>query len=417
MSDVDADAMRAAELRRTLSAASAGSRRSWMATVLVLIVGMGAGWWYVRAQPRDTGPTFRTARVARGTLTVSVTATGEIQSLTEVNVGTEISGIVDRVLVDFNSPVTVGQLLATINTDKLEAQANQARSALAANQAHRAQVEATLDEAQTQLERLKQVAELSQGRVPSKQEMNAQEAAVARAGADLASAAAQVSQSEASLAAIETDMRRAAIRSPIRGIVLDRQVDPGQTVAAAFQTPTLFTLAEDLAKMKLLVDVDEADVGKVQVGHTASFTVDAYPNRTFKSNVVEIRSTPVKSNGVVTYQTVLSVDNSELLLKPGMTATAEIVVAQAVDAVLVPNAALRFTPPTDKESTSILPPPPGGQRVTTDDTGHRVWKLTGTHSTPVDVVVGASDGESTQISKGAIAPGDAVITDILPARR
>jgi HlyD family secretion protein len=417
MSDLDADAIRGAELRRTLSAASAGSRHAWIATAVTLIVGVGAGWWYVRAQPRDTGPAFRTARVARGTLTVSVTATGEIQSLTEVNVGTEISGIVDRVLVDFNSPVAVGQLLATINTDKLEAQANQARAALAANRARRSQVEATLTEAQTQLERLKQVAELSQGRVPSKQEMNAQEAAVARAQADLASADAQVSQSEASLAAIETDTRRAAIRSPIRGIVLDRQVDPGQTVAATFQTPTLFTLAEDLRRMKLLVDVDEADVGKVRVGHTASFTVDAWPNRTFTSSVVEIRSTPVKSNGVVTYQTVLSVDNSELLLKPGMTATAEIVVAQAIDAVLAPNAALRFTPPTDRDNSSFLPPPPGAQRVTTDDPGHRVWKLTGAQATPVDVVVGASDGESTQITKGGIAPGDAVVIDIIPARR
>jgi HlyD family secretion protein len=293
-------------LRKTLAKASAGSRRLWVALVAIFVLGGGVGWWYVRAQSRNTGPEFRTARVQKGTLTVTVTATGEIQSLTEVSVGTEISGIVDRVLVDFNSPVTVSQLLATINTDKLAAQADQARAALAANRARRAQAEATLTEAQLQLERLKQVFELSDGRVPSKQEMNAQEAAVARAQADLASADAQVNQSGASLAAIETDMRRAAIRSPIRGIVLDRKVDPGQTVAAAFQTPTLFTLAEDLAKMKLMVDVDEADVGTVHVGQTASFTVDAYPNRTFKSSVVEIRSTSVKSNGVVTYQTVLS---------------------------------------------------------------------------------------------------------------
>jgi HlyD family secretion protein len=417
MSDADADAIRTAELRRTLSTASAGSRRSWIATVVILLGGVGAGWWYVRTQPRDNVPAFRTARVTQGALTVSVTATGEIQSLTEVNVGTEISGIVDRVLVDFNSPVAVGQLLATINTDKLDAQANQARAALAANRARRTQAAATLTEAQAQLERLKQVAELSQGRVPSKQEMNAQEAAAARAHADLASADAQVSQSEASLAAIETDMRRAAIRSPIRGIVLARLVDPGQTVAAAFQTPTLFTLAEDLAKMKLLVDVDEADIGSVRVDQTASFTVDAYPTRRFTSRVVEIRSTPVKSNGVVTYQTVLSVDNSDLLLKPGMTATAEIVVAQAADAVLLPNAALRFTPPSDREKASFLPPPPGAQRVTTDDPGHRVWKLTGNQPTPVDVVVGASDGESTQITSGGVRPGDAVIVDIMPARR
>ena len=148
--------------------------------------------------------------------------------------------------------------------------------------------------------------ELSGGRVPSRQEIDSQEATVKRAHADQASAAAQVAQSQASLTAIETDMKKAIIRSPINGIVLDRQVDPGQTVAASFQTPTLFTLAQDLTKMKLIVDVDEADIGNVRVGQTAHFRVDAYPDRSFSSKVSEVRSTPKTSNGVVTYQTVLS---------------------------------------------------------------------------------------------------------------
>jgi HlyD family secretion protein len=417
MSDAETDAARSAELRRTLAKASAGSRRLWIGAVAVLAVAAVAGVWYMRARPQDTGPEFRTATVTKGPLTVSVTATGEIQSLTQVNVGTEISGIVDRVLVDFNSPVTVGQLLATINTEKLDAQADEARAALAATRARRAQANATLTEAQMQLQRLQQVSELSGGKVPSKQEMNAQEAVVARAQADLDSADAQVTQSQASLAAIETDIRRATIRSPIRGIVLNRQVDPGQTVAASFQTPTLFTLAEDLTRMKLVVDVDEADIGRVRVGHTASFAVDAYPDRTFGSNVVEVRSTPVKSNGVVTYQTVLSVNNSELLLKPGMTATAAIVVAHAADAILVPTAALRFTPPTDSQSRSLLSGPSGGERVTTDDPHKKVWTLVSAQPTPVDVIVGESDGEFTQITNGAMRPGDAVIIDIIQVRR
>jgi HlyD family secretion protein len=417
MSDVEADAARRAELRRTLAKASASSRRLWFALAAVLAVAAAVGVWYMRVRPRDTGPEFRTAAVTTGALTVSVTATGEVRSLTEVKVGTEISGIVDRVLVDFNSPVTVGQLLATINTEKLDAQTNEARAALAATRARRAQASATLTEAQLQLERLRQVSELSGGKVPSKQEMNAQEAAVARAHADLANADAQVTQSEASLAAIETDIRRATIRSPIRGIVLDRQVDPGQTVAASFQTPTLFTLAEDLTKMKLVVDVDEADVGRVRVGQAASFRVDAYPGRSFRSNVVEVRSTPVKSNGVVTYQTVLAVNNDELLLKPGMTATAEIVVAHATDAILVPTAALRFTPPTDGESRSLFSGPPDGERVTTDVPQEKVWTVVGVQPTPVHVVVGESDGEFTQITKGAVTPGDKVIIDIAQTRR
>jgi HlyD family secretion protein len=416
MSDADRDAARSAELRRTLATASAGSRRLRVASVAVLAVAAVAAVWYWRARPQDTGPEFRTAAVTTGALTVSVTATGEVQSLTEVSVGTEISGIVDRVLVDFNSPVTVGQLLATINTDKLDAQADQARAALATMRARRAQANATLTEAHLQLERLKQVFGLSGGKVPSTQEMNAQEASVARAQADLASADAQVGQSEASLAAIETDRRRATIRSPIRGIVLDRQVDPGQTVAASFQTPTLFTLAEDLTKMKLVVDVDEADVGRVRVGQAATFTVDAYPTRSFQSTVVEVRSTPVKSNGVVTYQTVLTVDNGELLLKPGMTATAAVVVMHAADAILVPTAALRFTPPASSARASLLSGPSDGERKTTDDPQARVWTLAGATPTPVDVVVGESDGEFTQITGGAVTPGVAVIIDIIPAR-
>lgn len=413
MRDVETVDAGGADLRETLAAAAAGSRRLCIATALLLAATAAGGVWYARTRPPASGPAFRTAAVTRGTLTVSVTATGEIRSLTEVNVGTEISGIIDRVLVDFNSPVTVGQVLATINTERLDAQADQARAALAAASARRAQATATVTEAQRQFERLLQVSALSGGRVPSTQELHAQEAAVSRAQADLANADAQVAQAEATLAATAIDIRRATIRSPIRGIVLNRQVDPGQTVAASFQTPTLFTLAEDLTKMELIVDVDEADVGRVHVGQAASFTIDAYPARAFQSTVVEVRSAPLKLNGVVTYQTVLSVDNRELLLKPGMTATADIVVARALDAVLVPTAALRFTPPATSGTPSLFSGPGDGDRVTTDDPATRVWTVVGSQPTPVEVVVGHSDGEFTEITKGGLSQGDAVIIDVL----
>lgn len=407
----------AAELRQTLAKAKAGSRRLGILIVALAVAIGGAVTWYLRPRPTDAGPQYVTAIVEKGALEVKVTATGEVQPMNEVSVGTEISGIIDTVRVDFNASVVPGQLLATINTEKLTAQANQARAALEANTARRAQVEATLTEGRLQLERLKQVRELSGGRVPSQQELDAQQAIVARAEADLVGAQAQIQQSQATLDAIKTDLRRAEVRSPIRGVVLDRQVAPGQTVAATFQTPTLFRIAEDLTRMKLVIDVDEADVGAVQVGQPATFRVDAHPTRVFDSKVLEVRSAPKTSNGVVTYQAVLTVDNRERLLKPGMTATADIVVAQAVDAVLVPNAALRFSPPLASSNTgrlSLAPPP--SRRVTSDERAPRVWTLANNGLSSIEVRLGPSDGQFTQIFSDAISPGAAVVIDVAESR-
>ena len=402
---------------------SPGRRRRrlgrWAIGILVLIVA-SAGLLQLRAAGDDAAPRFRTEEVEKGTLTVSVAATGELKPLTQVNIGTEISGIVESVAVDFNSPVRVGQVLAKVNTEKLEAQAAQARAGLQSAEARQLQSEATMREAEAELARLRHVLELSGGRVPSRQEIDSQEATVKRAQADHASSGAQIMQSQASLTAIETDIRKAVIRSPINGIVLDRQVDPGQTVAASFQTPTLFTVAEDLTKMRLIVDVDEADIGNVRVGQTAVFRVDAYPDRTFASKVTEVRSTPKTSNGVVTYQTVLSVDNSDTLLQPGMTATAEITVTQVTDAVLVPNAALRFTPPQTQAAPGgggfrFLPRPPGLQRRDRSGDGQpRVWRLVGDQVEPIDVTLGPTDGRVTVLRGGDLEPGTEVIVDLAP---
>jgi HlyD family secretion protein len=355
---------------------------------------------------------------------MSVTATGELKALTQVNIGTEISGVVESVAVDYNSPVRVGQILARVNTEKLEAQAAQARAGLQSAEAKRLQSQATLAEAQAELAKLQHVRELSGGRVPSRQELDSQEATVKRAQADEASTSAQVAQSQASLAAIETDIRKAVIKSPINGMVLDRQIDPGQTVAASFQTPTLFTLAEDLTKMRLIIDVDEADIGNVKVGQTARFRVDAYPDRTFESRVQEVRSTPKTSNGVVTYQTVLTVDNGERLLQPGMTATAEITVMQVTDALLVPNAALRFTPPAAAQQAAgggfrLLPRPPGAQRRdrSNEDAPPHVWTEAGAELKSIDVALGPTDGKVTVLRGGGLTAGTPVIVDLAATNR
>ena len=412
------------DIHDTLGLTPRGRRRRigrWLFAALIIVALVGVGL-RMRAAPAQSVSPYKTETVQKGALTVSVTATGELRPVTQVNIGTEISGVVESVDVDFNSTVTVGQTLAKVNTEKLEAQAAQARAALRSAEAKQQVSEATMAEAEADLARLQHVRELSGGRVPSKQEMDSQEATVKRAHADQASAAAQVAQSQASLNAIETDMKKAIIRSPISGIVLDRQVDPGQTVAASFQTPTLFTLAQDLTKMKLIVDVDEADIGNVRVGQTAHFRVDAYPDRSFSSKVSEVRSTPKTSSGVVTYQTVLAVDNSERLLQPGMTATAEITVTHVADALLVPNAALRFTPPAAQQAQggrgfSLLPRPPGLQRRdrSLEDGQSRVWRVSGDRLEQVPVEIGPTDGRVTVLRSGELTDGAAVIVDLASA--
>jgi len=413
------------ELQERLGVSPKGRTRQVLRWVvaLVLLAVAGAGAWQLRASRPAPAAPYRTEQVSSGTLTVTVTATGELKALTQVSIGTEISGVVESVSVDYNSPVRVGQILARVNTDKLEAQAAQARAGLQAAEAKRLQSQATLAEAQADLAKLLHVRELSGGRVPSRQELDSQEATVKRAQADEVSTAAQVAQSQASLAAIDTDIKKAVIRSPINGIVLDRQIDPGQTVAASFQTPTLFTLAEDLTKMKLIIDVDEADIGNVRTGQTARFRVDAYPDRIFESRVHEVRSTPKTSNGVVTYQTVLTVDNSERLLQPGMTATAEIVVTEVADALLVPNAALRFTPPAAARQAEggfrLLPRPPGSQRRdrSNEDAPPHVWTEAGGELKAVEVTLGPTDGKVTVLRTGDLAAGTPVIVDLAPTNQ
>jgi HlyD family secretion protein len=255
--------------------------------------------------------------------------------------------------------------------------------------------------------------------------MDAAMAALQRAQADEASAKAQVSEAQATLEANESDLAKAVIYSPINGIVLKRSVEPGQTVAASFQTPVLFTLAEDLTKMELHVDVDEADVGQVKEGQEAAFTVDAYPDRAFPARITQVRYGSQEVEGVITYETVLNVDNSDLSLRPGMTATADITVQKVENAILVPNAALRFSPPVkEKEAPSnsgsvlskLLPHPPRSpskQRevVIANKRQQRVWRLQDGKLAAVDVTTGATDGIMTEVTGGDVKPGMALVVD------
>lgn len=399
-----------------------GHRRriGWLVGGVLLAIVLVLLWaWLVGAE--NGGVRYITQPAGRGDLTVTVTATGTLEPTNEVEVGSELSGIIDSVAVDYNDHVKVGQVLARLDTSKLKAQVQQSQAAVASARARVLQARATVHESTLQFDRLKRMRRLSDNGLPSQQELDTAEATLERAKADLAMAEAAVAQAQATLESNETDLGKAVIRSPINGIVLSRNVEPGQTVAASLQAPVLFTLAEDLTHMELSVDVDEADVGQVKSGQEASFTVDAYPKRTFPARITQVRYGAKTVEGVVTYETILNVDNRDLSLRPGMTATADIVVRRIKDALLVPSAALRFAPPQKTEAQ----PPPGGflntllrrrphtrpQKGTESASQQRVWTLRNGQLIPIPVDTGASEGGRTQLLGGNVKPGMALVVD------
>ncbi len=397
----------------------------WAVIVLVLVIAAAVAWHFLKPDPNAATTQYKTEQARRGDLTVLVTATGTLKPTNSVDVGSELSGIVKSVEADYNDRVKVGQVLARLDTSKLEATITQSKAALESAQAKVLQTKATVTETRAKLAQLKNAREISGGRLSSQAEVDAAEAAFARAQADTASAAALVSQARAVLDANETDFAKAVIRSPINGIVLVRSVEPGQTVAAAFQAPVLFNLAEDLTRMDLHVNVDEADIGKIREKQKAVFTVAAYPNRTFTAQITQARYGSSTTSGVVTYETILKVANPDLALRPGMTATADITVRELKNALLIPGAALRFTPPVvqaeDKTSRglffSLFPRPPREQRPGDDGSlgkgKQRVWVLKEGRPTAVVITTGWTSGSLTEVTSGELAPGTPLIVDIL----
>ncbi len=400
------------------------SRRwPWLAGALVVIAGVG--WLALRSGEEEAAPRYATEAATVGTLVVKVSATGNLQPTNQVDVGSELSGIVDRVFVDDNDRVKKGEVLARLDVSKLKDAVAKSRASLAAAEAQVLQAQATVAEARATLARYEEVAQLSGGKVPSKSEIDTAEANLKRAEASEASARASVVQARATLQSDQTNLAKANIRSPINGVVLARKVEPGQTVAASFQAPVLFTLAEDLSKMELQVDVDEADVGKVQAGQKATFSVDAWPGRQYDAVITRVGYGSQVKEGVVSYLTVLEVDNKDLSLRPGMTGTAEITTLTRRNVLLVPNAALRFTPATagteQKKSrgtvmSMLLPRPPRRTpkvQETAKGGAQRVWVLRDGKAEPVEVTTGATNGRVTEITRGALKAGMQVITETL----
>ena len=389
-----------------------GRRLTWLA-VLALAVG-GIGWWIAASQGSGKAITYDTAPVETKDIVVRVQATGNIQPTTEVEVSSERSGVIRTVNVKANSVVKKGDVLAELDTERLQAELARDRAALAAAEARLADAKATLNEKQILFERAEKLT--SRG-VSATQDLDTARAAQARAEAGVIAAEADIAVAKASMAMTETDLTKTRILSPVDGIVLKRDAEPGQTVASSFQAPVLFTLAEDLARMQLEADVDEADIGDVREGQKATFTVDAYPGRSFPAVIDTIEYSPEVTDNVVTYKAVLTVDNRELLLRPGMTATAQIVVQEVPDALAVPNAALRYTPPKEQKQPGFsvmnmfIPRMPPARKNTAPaaDGTRTLYVLENGAPKEVTVHVGVTDGKDTEIRPGELKPGDEVI--------
>ena len=364
--------------------------------IVICAAVLGIAAWMLFKNESDE-PKFKTEKIMRGHIIETVTASGTVNPVTTVLVGTQVSGTVKNIYADFNSPVKKGQLIAQIDPARFEAEVEQARANLLSTKAEAERTEANLIDAERKLERNRK---LFSDNLVSKNDMDTSETNYETAKAQVSASKAQVAQAEATLKIAETNLRYTRILSPVEGIVVSRNVDVGQTVAASFQTPTLFTIAQDLTKMQIDTNVDEADIGKVSAGQNVEFNVDAYPDITFKGKVSQVRNAPITIQNVVTYDVVIKVDNPELQLKPGMTANVSIVLSIKKDVLKISNAALRFSPDVKDKGRA-------------QQKGRGVWIIENKTPKRIPVGVGISDGNYTELVSGEIREGQEVIVESL----
>jgi HlyD family secretion protein len=363
----------------------------------VAVLALAAVAYYFYAGGNGKAPQFRTATVENGDIEETITASGNINAVTTVQVGSQVSGTIRNILVDYNSVVKKGQVIAQIDPQLFQAAVVQARANLASTRASLEKAAILVADTERTLRRNREL--LKDGFV-AQSDVDAAQTAYDSAMAQQKSAEAQVTQATGALSTAETNLAYTTIHSPVNGVVISRSVDVGQTVAASFQTPTLFTIAQDLTKMQIDTNVDEADIGRAKTGLSATFTVDAYPGKTFEGAVVQVRNSPIVTQNVVTYDVVVHVDNKGLLLKPGMTANVTIHVQRLAGILKIPNAALRYRPSAaDKEEKKGGP---AGQRV-------YVLGKDG-KPRPVPVKTGVSDGAFTHLQDGDLKTGDALVT-------
>ncbi len=395
---------------------------SWV--LLAVLAGALYGGWTWYKDSKENKISYVTTKAENGNLGVEVSANGTIQPVRTVSIGSELSGIVRAVNVDVNDQVKKGEVLIELDDTKLKASVERAKANLDLSKAALAEAKATFKEAKAKLNRLNEVRKLSGGKSPSKTEIESQEALVARAEASILSAEARIVDSEEALKSSQSDLSKTKIVAPIDGIVLTRKVEPGYAVAASLQAVELLTLATDMKELELQVNVDEADVGAVKPGQKAYFTVSAYPDKKFPADITKVAFGSTKTDNVVTYVTYLNVKNPDLALRPGMTATANILTVAIKDGLLVPNTALRFKPTAVAEkqapSINLFGPHMGKKRIKTAGSVSNssmtnkpgtVYILKNGEPVAVPIVIGVSDGRMTQVVEGKIKAGDELIID------
>lgn len=401
-----------------------GRRFFLLVMAMLVLAGTGYGFWLWGSSPKESP--FVAVPVQRGNVTQVVSSTGTLQAVVTVQVGSQVSGTIEKLFADFNTKVKSGQVVAQLNQDKFKAAVDQARANLLAAQSNLAKTRVSVADTARTLERSR---ELRKRDIMAQSEFDAAQTAYDAAVAQLEVNKAQAAQAQAALNQATVDLNNTVIRSPVDGIVISRNVDVGQTVAASLQAPTLFTIANDLAKMEVHTNVDEADVGNVTEGQEVSFTVDAFPARRFRGRVHQVRHAPTIVQNVVTYDAVVRIDNKELLLKPGMTANVQFLVNRKEGVLTIPNMALRFKPPDHRDEAQELlrreqrrAAPTFGARRTSragggggsgsaTGGGRRVtlYVLSAGEATPVEVQLGITDGSKTEVREGELKENDPVI--------
>ncbi len=368
--------------------------------IAIAVIAVIGAMVFLALRNKSGVPQFRTEKVTKGDIVSTVTATGTVNAVTTVLVGTQVSGTIKAIYADYNSKVRKGQLIAQIDPALFEAQVDQARANVVTSKANLAKSEVSVVDTRRTMDRNR---ELFAKNLIARSDLDTAQTNYDSAVAQVNANKALVQQAAAALRTAETNLKYTRILSPVDGIVVSRNVDVGQTVAASFQTPTLFNIAQDLTKMQIDSSVAEADIGKIMVGQPVEFTVDAYPDSPFQGGVSEIRNAPITVQNVVTYDVVIKVDNPELKLKPGMTANVSIIVSSKKGVLRISNAALRFRP-SEKRGK-------GEQREKTGGSG--VWVLENNKPKRIGITTGISDGNYTELLSDGLKEGQELIVESL----